>query len=126
MITGTSITLSNELHLWYIDSLHSHLQFSFTVVAVTDADQIVTCPPVAMTFRRLDLALAPHVSLNETQALVLIIEIETDGRDSFTRWLSALGPMLCSATMLTVYVIHSSVLSCRVHVDVVSEPPTAS
>ena len=126
MITRTSITLSNELHLWYLDNLHSHLQFSFTVVAVTELDQIVTCPSVVMTFRRLDLALAPHVSLKETQALVLIIEIETDGRDSFTHWLSALGPMLCSATMLTVYVIHNSVLSCHVHVDVASEPPTAS
>ena len=71
------------MHLWYLDSLHSHLQFSFTIVAVTDVDQIVTCPSLVMTFRKLDLALAPHVALNETQALVLIIEIETDGRDSF-------------------------------------------
>ena len=105
MITGTSITLSNELHLCYLDSLHSHLHFSLTVVAVIDVDQILTCPPVVMTFQILDLALVSHVSLNETQALVLIIETETESRDSFTRWLSGLGPMLCPAAMLAVHVV---------------------
>ena len=89
----------SRFNLWYFDKLHAHLQFSSTVVPVADVDQIIACALLLLTSRRSNLTLVSHVSLNETQALVLIIEIETDGRDSFTRWLSALALDRCCAPL---------------------------
>ena len=65
MITGTSITLSNELHL-VPSTIFIRIFNSLPVVAVIDVDQIVSCPPVVVSSRSAVHVRHKDVPLDET------------------------------------------------------------